>query len=59
MDKQLAGYSIVMTPILVSFQLVDAIDDQTVNARAWQAYYLALKTVDLSVAGPLWPAEPP
>ncbi|WP_449106226.1 tail fiber assembly protein [Pseudomonas mohnii] len=48
----------VMTPILVSLQLGDATDDETVGARKWQAYYRALKVVDLSVPSPVWPDVP-
>ncbi|MHC8326143.1 tail fiber assembly protein [Pseudomonas sp. LB1P83] len=47
-----------MAPILVSLQLGDATDDETVKARAWQAYYRALQVVDVSVATPGWPLAP-
>lgn len=47
-----------MAPVLVSLQLGDATDDETVIAKAWQAYYRALKLVDLTVDSPDWP-EPP
>lgn len=47
-----------MAPIMVSLQLGDATDDETVIARAWQAYYRALKLVDITVANPDWPVAP-
>lgn len=54
----LAQASQAMAPILVSLQLGDATDAETLNAKAWQAYYRALKLVDVSSASPEWP-EPP
>lgn len=47
-----------MTPVLVSLQLGDATDDETVYAKEWQAYYRALQAVDLTIESPEWP-EPP
>jgi len=47
-----------MAPILVSLQLGDATDDETVAARAWQAYYRELKVVDVTVPEPDWPVAP-
>lgn len=47
-----------MAPVLVSLQLGDATDDETVTARAWQAYYRSLQLVDLTVADPAWPSPP-
>jgi len=47
-----------MAPILVSLQLGDATDDDTLNAKAWQAYYRELKLVDVTVAKPEWPVAP-
>lgn len=47
-----------MAPILVSLQLGDATDDETVNARAWQTYYRALQAVDVSASSPIWPVAP-
>ena len=47
-----------MAPILVSLQLGDATDAETVTAKAWQAYYRALKLVDVTVAAPSWPVAP-
>lgn len=47
-----------MAPVLVSLQLGDATDDETVTAREWQTYYRALKNVDLTVADPSWPVMP-
>jgi hypothetical protein len=47
-----------MAPVLVSLQLGDATDDETVVARAWQSYYRALKSVDVTVINPDWPLPP-
>ncbi|MBL1311289.1 MULTISPECIES: tail fiber assembly protein [unclassified Pseudomonas] len=48
----------VMAPILVSLQLGDATDEEALIAKAWQAYYRALKAVDLTVTNPVWPEKP-
>lgn len=50
--------SIAMTPVLVSLNLGDATDAETVVARAWQDYYRALQAVDLTAIDPQWPAYP-
>lgn len=47
-----------MAPILVSLQLGDATDDETVIAKEWQSYYRALKAVDLTVEDIQWPERP-
>lgn len=47
-----------MAPILVSLQLGDATDEETLNAKAWQEYYRALKLVDVTLADPVWPDAP-
>lgn len=47
-----------MAPVLVSLQLGDATDQETGIAKSWQAYYRALKLVDLTVASPAWPDPP-
>lgn len=47
-----------MTPVLVSLNLGDATDAETVVARAWQDYYRALQAVDLTAIDPQWPAYP-
>jgi hypothetical protein len=47
-----------MAPILVSLQLGDATDEETLNAKAWQAYYRELKLVDVTLAEPVWPVAP-
>lgn len=54
----LAQASQIMAPILVSLQLGDATDEETVSARAWQEYYRALKLVDVSSIAPEWPVTP-
>lgn len=54
----LAQASQAMAPILVSLQLGDATYDETVTAKAWQAYYRALTTVDMTVIEPDWPVAP-
>ncbi|WP_339416134.1 MULTISPECIES: tail fiber assembly protein [unclassified Pseudomonas] len=48
----------VMAPILVSLQLGDATDDETLRAKAWQKYYRSLRLVDLTVTSPEWPTPP-
>lgn len=48
----------VMAPILVSLQLGDATDEEATTAKAWQAYYRALKAVDITVTNPAWPEKP-
>lgn len=47
-----------MAPILVSLQLGDATDDETLRAKAWQEYYRSLRLVDLTVTDPAWPTPP-
>jgi hypothetical protein len=47
-----------MAPVLVSLQLGDATDDETVLAKAWQSYYRALKSIDVTVVNPEWPTPP-
>lgn len=54
----LSQVSQVLAPILVSLQLGDATDDETVTAKAWQAYYRALKLVDVTAASLGWPIAP-
>jgi hypothetical protein len=48
----------IMAPILVSLQLGDATDDETLRAKAWQEYYRSLRLVDLTVTSPAWPTPP-
>lgn len=47
-----------MAPILVSLQLGDATDNETVKAKAWQEYYRALKLIDINAISPDWPTAP-
>jgi hypothetical protein len=47
-----------MTPVLLSLQLGEATDTETMVAKEWQMYYRALQAVDLSVASPGWPTAP-
>lgn len=47
-----------MAPVLVSLQLGDATEDETVIAKQWQEYYRGLTQVDLSVPEPEWPVKP-
>lgn len=54
----IAQASQVMAPILVSLQLGDPTDAETVRAKAWQAYYRALTAVDVTVVNPSWPVQP-
>lgn len=57
-ESLLGQASQAMAPVLVSLQLGDATDAETTTAKAWQAYYRALKVVDLTVESPAWPAIP-
>jgi len=57
-DALIATASQTMAPILVSLQLGDATDDETVLAKAWQSYYRALLLVDVTVDSPVWPVPP-
>lgn len=50
--------SIAMTPVFLALQLGDATDDETLSAKAWRAYYVALQAVDISVDNPEWPVSP-
>lgn len=50
--------AIQMAPVMVSLQLGDATDAETITAKAWQAYYRELKIVDLTVIDPVWPTPP-
>lgn len=54
--KNVASYA--MAPVLVSLQLGDATDEETLLAKAWQTYYRALLAVDLTVENPDWPVPP-
>lgn len=54
----LAYASQAMAPILVSLQLGDATDDETLSAKAWQEYYRTLKLVDVNLTDPGWPVAP-
>lgn len=46
------------TLIFMAIQFGAATDEQSVKARAWQAYYLALESVDLTAPNPVWPVLP-
>lgn len=50
--------SIAMTPYVLSLNLGEATDAETVLAKAWQAYYRALDAVDMTIADPAWPVAP-
>jgi len=52
--------AIAMTPILVSLNLGDATDEETVKAKAWQSYYRDLTALQISGEGdePDWPSPP-
>lgn len=47
-----------MTPYMMSLQLGDATDEETVKAREWQSYYRDLEAVDITVLSPAWPTPP-
>lgn len=60
-DRQealLKAASQAMTPLLMSLQLGDATDEETANAKAWQAYCRELRSVVLAAASPAWPDKP-
>lgn len=50
--------SLAMTPLLLSIQLGNSTDEEKNRAKEWQAYYRALKAVDLGVESPGWPETP-
>lgn len=52
--------SIAMAPVLLSLNLGDANDDETVTAKAWQSYYRDLMALQISGEGdePEWPSPP-
>ena len=54
----LAYASQAMTPLLLSLQLGNATDAETVSAKAWQTYYRATQSVELNAANPAWPTVP-
>lgn len=54
----LSSASQSMTPLLVSLQLGNATEEETMAAKEWQAYYRALQAVDLAVQTPAWPDPP-
>ena len=47
-----------MNPVMVALQLGNATDEEVAIAKAWQAYYRALKEIDVSAAEPEWPSAP-
>lgn len=57
-DELVRAASMAMAPVLLSLQLGDATDEETVKARAWQAYYRALQSLDITVDNPTWPLPP-
>lgn len=50
--------SVAMTPLLVSLNLGDATDTETVRAKAWQTYYRALDNLEITPVEPDWPQAP-
>lgn len=50
--------SIAMTPLLVSLNLGDATDSETLKAKEWQAYYRALDSLQITTDEPSWPVIP-
>lgn len=49
---------IAMVPLLMSLQLDNATDDESILAKKWQDYYRALQSVDTSVVDVVWPVRP-
>ena len=47
-----------MNPVMVALQLGNATDEEVAIAKAWQAYYRALKEIDVSLPEPEWPVSP-
>jgi len=47
-----------MTPYVLSLNLGNATDEETLNAKSWQAYYRALELVDVTTPAPDWPVAP-
>ena len=54
----LASAASEMSEIMLTLQLGDGTDQDTVNAKAWREYYRALKLVDITIAEPAWPVAP-
>jgi hypothetical protein len=50
--------SVAMTPLLVSLQLGDASESETILAQAWQQYYRDLKAINISSSPVVWPTPP-
>lgn len=59
--KQLKDQAaIAMAPVLLSLNLGDATDEETLEAKAWQSYYRQLQELEISGEGdePVWPTPP-
>ena len=56
--RLLSKASVAMTPLLVSLQLGDASDEETLLAQAWQQYYRDLKATNLLSENVVWPTPP-
>lgn len=54
----LSNASAAMTPVFLALQLGDATDEETLAAKAWRAYYIALQAVDVTAESPEWPVAP-
>lgn len=57
-DALLSSAYVYIAPLQLSIALGDASDDETTEAKAWQAYTRALKALDLSVQDVSWPVAP-
>jgi hypothetical protein len=57
-DQLMSAASLSMTPVLLSLQLGEATDQESIVAKQWQDYYRALRDIDVSVANPEWPIPP-
>ncbi|WP_126285013.1 tail fiber assembly protein [Burkholderia stagnalis] len=57
-DALLRQAGIALAPLQMAVALGDATDDEKEAARHWVAFTRAVKAVDLTVAEPVWPAEP-
>ncbi|MGH8384918.1 MAG: tail fiber assembly protein [Pseudomonas sp.] len=53
-----AQASQAMVPYFLATNLGNATDEETLAAKAWQAYYRALQLVDLTSPSPDWPVSP-
>ncbi|UTV56182.1 tail fiber assembly protein [Burkholderia arboris] len=57
-DRLLERVSVALMPLQMAVSLGEATDDEREAARQWVLYSRSVKSVSLTVADPVWPAEP-